>query len=34
MDWKLEFEEFAFAGCMHNCTGIKVDVIEEPLDKE
>lgn len=21
MEWKLEFEEFAFAGCMHNYTG-------------
>lgn len=22
--WKLDLEEFNFAGCMHNCTAIKV----------
>ncbi len=34
MDWKLEFEEFAFAGCMDNCTGIKVYALEESLEEE
>lgn len=21
VEWKLEVEEFVFAGCMHNCSG-------------
>lgn len=35
MDWKLELEEFAFAGCMHNYTGQGSFVVaERPPEKE
>jgi hypothetical protein len=28
-EWKLEIEEFAFAGCMHNHTGMGLFAPEE-----
>jgi hypothetical protein len=29
MEWKLELEEFVFAGCMDNHTGIKTPILEK-----
>jgi hypothetical protein len=29
MEWKLELEEFAFAGCMHNHTGMGGFAVDE-----
>ncbi|KUK36918.1 MAG: hypothetical protein XD66_0377 [Thermacetogenium phaeum] len=34
MEWKLELEEFVFAGCMSNCSGMNSAAVEEPLEEE